>query len=273
MKKAIVISASSDIGAALCKDWTQKGWQVFGTYRRHTERLQELEEDGSARFVFADLSSKESVKEAIAELRHLCPSWDVLVLAAGNLEPVGLFEEVDFDAWETGIQINLLAGLRFLHGLLPYRNQGGEAPSVLLFAGGGSNGAVLNYSSYTLSKIALTKMCELLDAEIPDVRFTIIGPGWVKTKIHEATLMAGAHAAGKNYEQTLHKLGSDEWTPMEDVINCCNWLITTPTRSISGRNVSVVYDAWGSKELESALEKDTHLYKLRRFGNHLVFEK
>ena len=34
-------------------------------------------------------------------------------------------------------------------------------------------------------------MCELLDAEVPDVKFVILGPGWVRTKIHDAVLQAG----------------------------------------------------------------------------------
>ena len=32
-KKAIVVGASADIGAALCEDWIEKGWEVYGTYR------------------------------------------------------------------------------------------------------------------------------------------------------------------------------------------------------------------------------------------------
>jgi NAD(P)-dependent dehydrogenase (short-subunit alcohol dehydrogenase family) len=61
-------------------------------------------------------------------------------------------------------------------------------PSVVFFSGAGTNGPAPSYSAYCASKILLIKMCELLDSETPDASFFIIGPGMVRTKIHEQTL-------------------------------------------------------------------------------------
>ena len=62
-------------------------------------------------------------------------------------------------------------------------------------------------------------MVELLDAEIIDTTFSILGPGWVKTKIHDSTLKAG-NAAGKNYEKTIQMLENNgsECYPMEKLL-------------------------------------------------------
>jgi NAD(P)-dependent dehydrogenase (short-subunit alcohol dehydrogenase family) len=215
-----------------------------------------------------DLLDRSSVESACTQIKQMCPQWDVLVLAPGNLEPIGNFRDVDFDAWEDGIQINLLRQLRIVHRLLPNRNvHAGQEPAVLFFAGGGTNNAVLNYSSYTLSKIALIKMCELLDAEILDTRFLIVGPGCVKTKIHEPTLRLGEQAAGQNYQRTVERLQNNECTPMEAVVEFCHWLITTPSQGVRGRNFSVVADPWHSERLLQELEADPHMYKLRRHKN------
>lgn len=143
-----------------------------------------------------------------------------------------------------------------------------KVPSVLLFAGGGTNNATVNYSAYTISKIASIKMCELLDAEIADTRFVIVGPGWVKTKIHQATLAAGEKLAGANYQKTIFKMASNECTPMDEVMDCCEWLFNSPRELVSGRNFSTVFDKWGSPELQIALAKDLNMYKLRRYGNN-----
>lgn len=268
---AIIISASSDIGAALCSDWCQKGWHVFGTYRNKMGLLENIEKQYAAKFVHCDLLDKKSIYSACDQILQSCPSWDVIVFAAGNLEPIGPFKSVNFDEWENSVQVNLLAQLRILHTLLPHKNENTSLnePSVMFFAGGGSNGAVLNYSSYAMSKIALTKICEFLDAELGNIRFTIVGPGWVKTKIHTTTLLAGCKA-GDNYKKTQEKLESDECTPMEEVIACCNWLITTPSNGVKGRNFSVAYDKWGTKSLEKALENDKDMYKLRRHKNDFI---
>ena len=110
------------------------------------------------------------------------------------------------------------------------------------------------------------ELVELLAAEIPDVKFVIVGPGWVKTKIHNSILNA-RDRAGPNYERTLEKLRRDEFTPMEKVVECCNILINGSKDLLTGRNFSVVFDNWGSSELDVLLVKYPDMYKLRRFGN------
>jgi len=270
-RSVIIISASSDIGTAMCKRWLQKGYCVFGTYRTKSIAVDSLIAKG-ATLLYADLSKTDIVEEACVNLKKSCPKWDILVMCPGTEEPVGLFIEDDFTEWERSIKINFTNQMRIVHNLLSARQADSIlGPSVILFAGGGANNAPKHYSAYIISKIALTKMCELLDAEIPDTRFTIIGPGWVKTKIHEATLKV-PEKAGVNYKRTLEKLSGDECTPMEKVLDCCDWIVDMPRKVIGGRNISVVFDKWGTKELEKKLSKEYDMYKLRRFGNEWLLE-
>lgn len=268
VRKAIVISASSDIGGEICKKWAKRGWQVFGTYRKRSSLVECLESEYQVEMIECDLLKKISIEEVCNKLKLICGRWDVLVLAPGRQEPVGNFDLVDFDYWVEGVHLNFIEQLRVVHNLLPFRNlNGSQEPCVLFFAGGGTNNAVVHYSSYTVSKIALIKMCELLDAEVPNTRFVIVGPGWVKTKIHQPTLELGAKLAGENYQKTVQKLNSNECTPMDKVVDCCSWLVTAPSKGISGRNFSVVFDKWDTKNLEAELEMDQNMYKLRRCRN------
>lgn len=264
---AIVISASSDIGTAMCRRWRDRGWRVFGTYRTPSPEVDALQSAG-VKLVYLDASSAESTRQACAKLRRLCPQWDVLVNGVGTQQPVGAFAEVGFDAWDESLRVNFTSQIQVIHELLGSRRIGGDRqPIVLLFAGGGTNSATQNYSAYTVSKIGLIKICELLDAEIPDTRFVIVGPGWVKTKIHEATLKAGPEGAGSNYERTLAKLSGDECTPMDRALDCCDWIIDAPRAVVSGRNFSVAFDPWGKDALAEKLSQTPDMYKLRRLGN------
>ena len=269
---AIIISASSDIGTALSRRWAARGWKVFGTYRTGSHAVDELQSNG-IKLVHCNLSNYESIGNACSSLRTLCPQWDVLTMCPGTQEPVGPFVECNFDEWEESVGTNFTSQMRIIHELLTSRRVNSAiGPCVLLFAGGGTNSAPVNYSAYIISKIALIKMCELLDAEIPDTRFVIVGPGWVKTKIHNATLSAGARA-GTNYQLTIDKLAGNECTPMEQVLDCCDWLVNAPRELVSGRNFSVVFDKWGSEELEKRLAKEPNMYKLRRYGNDWLVKK
>lgn len=264
LKRRVILSISSDIGDALARDWMAAGCSVAGTYRKRSAAVDALEQAGAS-LVACDLDDAGSIAAAVAELGH--EPWDVLVLAAGDMAPVAPFALTDFDSWERSIKTNFTAQLRVLHGLLPARRTGSElGPLVLMFAGGGTNSATPSYSAYTVMKIASIKMCELLDAELPDTRFAIVGPGWVKTKIHKATLDAG-EKAGNNYQRTLDMLGSESCVPMERVIASCNWIVDSPRDVVGGRNLSTAHDHWGTSELAAMLRENPDMYKLRRAGN------
>ncbi len=266
LKKAVLLSVSSDIGTALALHWLSLGWEIYGTYRTISSSVERLQQNPRAHLFSCDLLDPSSITKAGKEISEQVGLWDILVLGAGTLDPVGPFEETDFKAWEKGIQANFLKPLEFLHTLLPFR---GSSPTVLFFAGGGTNNAVKNYSSYTLSKIALIKMVELLDAEMPDTRFVIVGPGFVKTKIHEQTLQAG-EKAGDSLERLQQKMRDEQFIPMEKVVTCCHWLATTACRGVNGRNISVAFDPWESPELQEALQIDPDMYKLRRHKNSFL---
>ena len=267
----IIISISSDIGFYLAKDWLNKGIKVSGTYRTKTDQCEELEALG-ARLVKCDLSDIKSIDDSIRELNKL-QKWNDLVVATGSQEPIGNFIDCDIDAWSNSINVNFISQIRFIHGLLPNRNlEDSSSPSVLMFAGPGTNNATQDYSAYTISKIASIKMVELFDTEITDTSFSILGPGWVKTKLHDSTIQS-KDAGGSNYYKTIEMLGEDgkKCYPMEKVIDCCNWILSSDRELVGGRNFSSVFDPWESDDIEK-IKDNPNNFKLRRFGTEMFKE-
>lgn len=251
--RSVIISISSDIGQALAHHFRAKKHKVIGTYRTHSPDLETLADQ----LIHCDLNDPRSLDSAVSQLKN---PWDQLILAPGTLEPIGPFESLDFAAWRAGIETNLLAPLQIVHALLPFRKQGAR---VLFFAGAGTGGPAPCYSCYALSKIGLIKMCEQLASEIPDCTFSIIGPGWVRTKIHEETLQA-KEMAGANYERTLEQLEHGNLVPMERVVECCEWVLNEEAAAVNGRNFSLVHDNWKNPGFRDILLSDPNLYKLRR---------
>jgi NADP-dependent 3-hydroxy acid dehydrogenase YdfG len=266
----IIISISSDIGYELALDWLKKGSKVSGTYRTKSDKTKKLKRMGVT-LVKCDLSSNKSINKAIMKLKKL-GTWDVITLAAGTQKPVGLFEEIDFQEWRQSINENFLGQFEILHGILSLRNKVTLNSTVICFAGGGTNNATTHYSSYTVSKIASIKFCELLDAEILDTKFTILGPGWIKTKIHNETLKAGVKA-GENFLKTKLKIENNDMESMQNVVDCINWVIQTPKSIVSGRNFSVVHDPWREIHLGEYLLNNINAYKLRRYKNEYKLEQ
>ena len=268
---AVIISISSDIGRSLAMNWLKKGRKVYGTYRTFNEKLNDPKMQNAYLYQY-DLSCAQNVAEFVQKISDEVEHWDILVFAAGLLDPVGCFFETDFREWEKSVFVNFTMQMQILHGLYSKRNQQ-RISKVIYFAGGGVNGAPINYSAYTVSKIALIKMVELISKETDDVGIFIIGPGWVKTKIHNSTMNAGLHDAGSNYHTTINRFKNNQFVDMQTVIDCINWFLKQPSDIISGRNYSVEFDPWGADEFIGILSSDEDIFKLRRYGNKIFFKE
>lgn len=263
-RSVVILGIGADIGRELAERYLRDGATVFGTYRTRAH-LGALDGDPRVRLVQCDLSDRDSVARAGAELVALQPQWDLFVGIAGTMEPIGPFLELDLDDWERNLQVNCFSQLRLLQALWPQRRQGGLV-HAMFSAGGGTNNPFTNYSAYCISKILLIKMCELLDDEIPELNAFIIGPGFVQTKIHRETLSAGARA-GQGLDRTAAFLRT-EGTSFDDIHAHIAWCMAAGRAAAGGRNFSTVHDPWrgGGAALRAALQQDGDLFKLRRKG-------
>lgn len=265
MPVVVIIGLSSDIGRELAVRYAAGSWTVWGTYRNRAG-LDKLPPE--IKMASCDLTSHDSIAAAADAFNRENLHWDALVIAAGTEDPIGLFWDCEDDAWDRGIAVNALAPLRLVRRLYPMRNKSGS-PGVAFFSGAGTNNAAPAYSAYCGSKILLIKMCELLDAESPDTNFFIIGPGIVRTKIHEQTLRK-PERSGQNYRKVVEFLESgNPGTSHDDIYACLNWCLSAGKSVVGGRNIALVHDAWryGGAALARQLKQDDDLYKLRRFGN------
>lgn len=263
-KNVFILGASSDIGTALVERFVRSDHNVIGTYR-DINRIQHLIKIPGCNFLHCDVSDPKSIRAAVHEYEDMSLTWDIFISSIGLTEPIGSFFSCDFDAWEQSVIINSTAQLRMLHTLYNYRRKG-QVSNAVFFAGGGTNNPFTNYSAYCVSKILLIKMCELLDDENKDLNTFIVGPGWVRTKIHQQTL-SNPEAAGHNFERVADFMNSQNiGTSMDDIFDCINWCISKGRDVTGGRNFSVVHDPWrgGGEELAKQLKERTNKFKLRR---------
>ena len=262
-KKILIAGIGSDIGYALAEHWLKQGHSVVGTFRNKTAKIEALfsKLDGQS---YCNFKDKESIKNCLCELKELAHGWDALVVCPATMLPISSFETADIEAWIESFSLNFLSIARFMHGALQFKSQLGK-PVVINFAGGGSNSAPHNVSAYVSAKIALTKLTELLAAENNMVSFTILGPGWVETKIHNE-MLGSLNASNMQILETKRRLAEGDFVPMDRILFCCDWLLKSG-QEISGRNFSAEYDPIGNHELTDLLISNENFYKLRRHGN------
>lgn len=263
-RTVFILGGSADIGRALAERYLSAGCTVALTYRAH-QSVADLTGRPNLTMIKCDVASSSSIEQAAREFADLGLKWDLFLSSVGTMEPIGPFFDTAFADWERSLTINAMGQLHVLHALYPLRRTA-TTVDVMFFAGGGTNNPFTNYSAYAASKILLIKMAELLDDEAPDLNIFVIGPGYVRTKIHDETLRS-AERAGRNREKTLSFLKSgEEGTSYDDIFRCIEWCCAQGRPIAGGRNVSVVHDPWrdGGTALASALAKDIDLYKLRR---------
>lgn len=251
MKKALIIGLTSDIGRGIESNLLADGWEVYGTSTNYN----------LGNIIKLDLADSTQLNSFS---RHATQydNWSLLFFIAGTMEPIGPFFETNLDDWENSLRINVLSQIKILQILWPYRSKYVE-PNVCFLAGGGTNSSFDNYSSYCLSKIMLIKFVELMASENSDSKFFIIGPGFMKTKIHNQTLKANTRA-GRNLEKTALFMEGNG-TSISRLYKHIMWCINQPKDAISGRNFSTVHDPWDSDpNLPGYLLKNSDLYKLRR---------
>ena len=173
--------------------------------------------------------------------------WDLLIICIGVVAPVGLWHSTNWIQWSECLYSNLTLPFELLK-----RVWGAHKPdsTVIWFAGSNPNKIMDGYSAYNTAKMAVIKLVEQLNHETQDCKFVAFGPGYVKTKIHKATLDAG---------WPNERIARGDGNSMEDVYAAMKWCIEQPKEVVGGRNICV-----SDKISPEFLEKDPNMFKLRR---------
>ena len=261
MKKILILGINADIGKNIASFFLKDGLEVVGTYRKKKPVFSSK----NISLYKCDLTKRGDINKLIKNLKKIKFKWDYIFSSVGTSEPISKFFETKFNTWKNSINVNFISQLEVIHSLYSLRSK--NKNSIILMAGGGTNNPFTNYSAYCVSKIALIKMCELLDDEYKNINTFIIGPGFTKTKTHIETLKAGKKA-GSNYLRVKKFLKSNNnGTPFVKIFECIKWGIKEGKKVVGGRNISVVHDKWETKSLRNKLYNDIDMYKLRRYKN------
>lgn len=227
MKTCILLGDRSDIAKSLIPFLETDGWAVHGW-------------------------SRDRPFIALCE-------WDLVICALGAVAPVGHWADLHREDVLDCVNSNLLLPIELLREVWPLKN---PDASVCFMAGSNPQKIMPGYLPYNLSKMALLKAVEQIDYESPDCKVFALGPGYVKTKIHKATLDA-------NWPNERIARG-DDGTPIEKIYGCLKWCLDQSKEVVGGRNICVS-DPWDRLQinerkwtLSDELKHVPSMYKLRR---------
>jgi NAD(P)-dependent dehydrogenase (short-subunit alcohol dehydrogenase family) len=256
--RALVTGGSMGIGRACAELLASKGWRVVIAARGEAPaRKAAAALPGSGHEVLRlDVGNADewtSMADAVREL-------DSVVHAAAVLGPVGRLTDVNPAEFMDTLRINVLGTFLTARACLPALKTSGGA--MFTFGGGGATGPLPRFDAYAASKAATARLVENLAAD--GMRINAVSPGFVATRMHDATLEAGPEVVGAEYHERTRRELEKDGASASDAAELVQFLLSDEARHIRGRLISARWDPWREPAFRARLGAENDLATIRR---------
>ena len=266
----LLTGASRGLGAHLAEAFWEAGASLILVARSQetllgvAERLPQRPEQ-RVMTITADLIDPSAPEPIVAKAMQMSSRLDILINNAAMQGPIGPLWKNDWQAWQTTLQVNLLAPVALCRLCVPWMAQHGGG-RIINLSGGGGTGPRPNFSAYATAKTGLIRFSETLakEARYLGINVNCVAPGAMDTALLTPILESGPKTAGqREYEQALKVRESGGADPGR-VASLCLFLASTASDGITGKLISAVWDPYESfSERLEDLQK-TDIYTLRR---------
>lgn len=249
MKNILVVSASSDIGCAVVKNYYKDNF-ITATYRSKNDNILSVAENENTRIAYLDLEYDYSIEK----FSETMGEWDLCFCCVGEPLPIGPFFDTDFSEWQKSVAVNSILQLKLIHKI---KDRASKDASVVFFGSGGTNKSIKDFSAYTIGKTILCKAAELIAEENPSMRVFVFGPGWVYSKMHERIYNKLTHSKewkDKTKEIVERGMSQNEYG---DLLSKIDTILNLPPELVSGKNFCITDDV-------DEIQAGKDLYKFRR---------
>jgi NAD(P)-dependent dehydrogenase (short-subunit alcohol dehydrogenase family) len=271
-RAALITGANQGLGLAIARAYVQAGASVFLCARDETlldrarEQLAALASPGQRVLAKrADVSRGEDVRAVVEAALEAFPALQILVNNAGVYGPMGLIEEVEWQAWVQAIEVNLFGSVLLCRALLPhFRRQ--HYGKIVQLSGGGATNPLPRISAYAASKAAVVRFAETLAEETRADRIDVnsIAPGALNTRLLDEVLESGPERVGAVFFERALKQKAEGGAPLARGAELAVFLASSASDGVTGKLLSAVWDSWERLgERREALAR-TDVYTLRR---------
>ena len=202
-KIALVTGAGKGIGKAIALALAAEGVHV-GLLARTGKDLQNVADEitakgGKAAFATADISKIEEVNAAVAKITGELGNIDILINNAGT-GTFGKFLELEPEAWENQVRINLFGVYYATRAVLPQMIERKSGDIINISSTAGKTGAAVT-SAYSASKFGVFGLTESLMQEVRkhNIRVTALAPSTIVTELAQ-----GANLITGDPERVMH---------------------------------------------------------------------
>jgi NAD(P)-dependent dehydrogenase (short-subunit alcohol dehydrogenase family) len=230
---ALVTGAGQNVGAGIAHALARQGAQVLVNdivQERADEVVHQITlSGGTARAVLFDVTNLDSVLTALAPTGPI----DILVNNAGNAGSERMqprpFVEMDPEAWESPIRVNLYGVLHCCHAVVPGMCARGRGRVVTISSGAATAGVNIGVAPYCAGKggaIAFTR-CLALEIARAGVTANSLAIGLMENPDRQMT------------ERLARSIPVGRAGTPEDVAAACVWLASDEAAWVTGQTIQV----------------------------------
>ncbi|HEY9189933.1 MAG TPA: SDR family NAD(P)-dependent oxidoreductase [Sulfurovum sp.] len=177
MKNILITGISSGLGEALAQAYLENGDTVYAIGRTISGKL-----DHYPHFFFFpyDLSETFMLQSTLKEFLQN-RAFDLVVLNAGVLGNIEALSQTDLMDAKEVMEINVWANKELIDALHAYA----QVKQVVGISSGAAVNGSKGWGAYSLSKAALNMLLKVYAKELPDIHFTALAPGVIRTPMVE----------------------------------------------------------------------------------------
>jgi NAD(P)-dependent dehydrogenase (short-subunit alcohol dehydrogenase family) len=247
-RRVLVTAGAAGIGRAIVQAFAAAGGKVH-VCDLDTAALAELRASvpGVTTSV-CDIGNRAGVERMVADAAAALGGMDVLINNAGISGPTASVEQMDPDAWESVLHVNLTGTFNVTRHSIPHLKRAG-AGTILVMSSLAGRFGYPNRSPYATTKWGLIGFTKTLSRELGEfgIRVNAILPGAVEGPRIEQVLEGRAAASGRSVaEERAAALANQSIKQMvtpQDIAALAVFLVSDAGRSISGQIVPIDGDS------------------------------
>jgi NAD(P)-dependent dehydrogenase (short-subunit alcohol dehydrogenase family) len=248
-QKVLVTAGAGGIGLAIARAFAASGAQVH-VVDIDVPALEALaKESKSIHCSRCDLASRADIERMVPEAVGTLGGLDVLVNNAGIGGPTAPVAELDPDAWEAVMGINLNGTFNVTRLAIPHLKKSKDASIIVMSSAAGRFGYA-NRSAYSTSKWGLIGFTKTLAMELgaDGIRVNAILPAAVAGPRMERVLAGRARLSGRTLEEervaSMAMQSIKTFVEPTDVANLALFLASPAGKAISGQMLPIDNDTF-----------------------------
>lgn len=269
--KIIIFGANGAIGSYLTEKYLEKKNKLLLFVRNKDAKNKLFNSINSSNLnkVTIDIINLEKINQIekkIQKYKIFFKNSDLIINTVGELGEVKNVLDINLNKFYKTLNINFLSSLFIIQRLLKFKNlNNNKKKSIILFSGGGATSYRKNFSSYSISKLALVKIVEIMSKEINNklLQINIISPGIIKSRMIDRILKK-KKLISKNELIKINKEIHSSDRSLKKIFEVIQFLRSNKGKKISGKLISSKWDNienWNSKKIKKLSKTDFFLMR------------